>query len=271
MSDFFDFTKRIIPATETEFAVISGNSVAYTNFIARTSGLDSTHLNAYAGLLNGLTTDGLFNSDGTSSYLDVLYIFATQSATTAPLNLVSPSFNATLVGSPSFTADHGYSGFSIGAHLESYNASTAGGNYSLNSASMAIWCYDAPSVGCAPIGMSAGGSGENMFPNNAGCLMRVNDNPETGAFILTSAPGLFLGNRSGSTSRQAYKNGVSLGTYVSPPALSALNNDNFSLGWSGNQSASMTSTLSIVEFGGSLNSTLAGNLYNRLSTYMGAV
>ena len=67
------------------------DSAAYTNFIARTSGLNDTHDDAYKALLNSLTDAGLFASDGTSTVFDVLYIFKTQDATTANLNLVSSS------------------------------------------------------------------------------------------------------------------------------------------------------------------------------------
>jgi hypothetical protein len=274
VSDFFDYTKKIIPATETEFLVsTSGHSVAYTNFIGRTSGLDATHLNAYAGLLDGLTTDGLFNSDGTSSYLDVLHCLATQDSTTALLNLVSSSFNAVLVGTPTFTADQGYSATTNANRLTSYNAKTAGGFYTLNSASMGCWCFNTPTDGCAPLGMTnAATQGEHLIPSLSGsCFMRVNDGPNTGGFVLANSAGFFLGNRDSATTRQGYKNAVSIGSYGVAPSESLLNNDTFSLGYSQNQSSDMASTLSIVVFGGSLNSTLAGNLYSRFNTYMGAV
>jgi hypothetical protein len=49
-------------------------------FLARTSGLDTTHKTAYDTLICGLVTDALWSS------LDALYIFATADATTAGLN-----------------------------------------------------------------------------------------------------------------------------------------------------------------------------------------
>ena len=73
-------------------------------FLARTSGLDTTHVNAYTALIDGLVADGVW------SKFDVLRIYATQNSTTALLNLKSSSFTAVTHGSPSFTADRGFTG-----------------------------------------------------------------------------------------------------------------------------------------------------------------
>lgn len=73
-------------------------TTAYTNFVARTSGLNTLHLDAYKALFSDLTTAGIFNSDGTSSKLDIFYVFATQDSTTSLLNLVNtPARNCTVV------------------------------------------------------------------------------------------------------------------------------------------------------------------------------
>src|SRR5229473_5562637 len=54
-----------------------------TTFLARTSGLSGTETTAYTNLICGLVTDGVYPS------LDALYIFATNTTTTANLNLIS--------------------------------------------------------------------------------------------------------------------------------------------------------------------------------------
>jgi len=72
-------------------------------FLNRTTGLDSKHINAYIALINGLVTDGVWPK------LDVLYIFATKDATTALLNLVSSYYNGVNHGA-TFTVDIGYQG-----------------------------------------------------------------------------------------------------------------------------------------------------------------
>src|SRR5262245_58714994 len=75
-------------------------------FLARTSGLDTAHTNAYTALIDGLVADGIW------SKLDLLHIYATQDSTNALLNLISSSFTGITHGSPTFTADRGFTGVS---------------------------------------------------------------------------------------------------------------------------------------------------------------
>lgn len=241
-----------------------GNSAAYTNFIARTSGLDSTHLTAYADLLNGLTTDGLFNSDGSSSYLDVLTIYATKDSTTAKLNLVSSSYSTTTTSG--FLADNGFDIISGDVPDTNFNASTAGGNYTQDSACIGVWVFSSGNIGNG-YRIYAGAPAHIQLYNDGGVNIRVNDDPASSGFnIGTPNSGFYLGNRSSSTARQGYFNNVSIGTYGSQ-ASGAPANLTFS---TGSQSPGDEYLASYV-IGGSLNSTLAGNLYTRLRTYMTAV
>jgi hypothetical protein len=78
----------------------SGDAAETTAFLARTTGLDATHTNAYKALINGLVADGVF------AKLDALYICAAQDLATARLNLVSSSFALVdTSAAPNFTAD----------------------------------------------------------------------------------------------------------------------------------------------------------------------
>lgn len=104
---------------------------AASAFLARAGVLDRKHSNAYTQLINGMV------ADGTWSIFDLLYIFATQNSTVALLNLVSSNFAATITGTITFAVDRGLTGTaSTGSYINSnFTPSTAGGNYSLNSAS----------------------------------------------------------------------------------------------------------------------------------------
>src|SRR5712664_2840319 len=82
----------------------SGGCSQATTFIARTSGLSGTETTAYTNLICGLVTDGVYST------LDALYIFATNTTTTANLNLISTNFGLTGATPPTFSADHGYTG-----------------------------------------------------------------------------------------------------------------------------------------------------------------
>lgn len=97
-------------------------------FLARTSGLSATERNAYITMINGMVTDG------TWAKLDLLYIFATNTSTTALLNLVSTSFTANNTGALTFTADQGFTGTGIaGGFIDTnWTPSTNAVQYTLN-------------------------------------------------------------------------------------------------------------------------------------------
>jgi hypothetical protein len=70
--------------------------------------------------------------------LDVLYIFAAHSEAAALVNWKDPgTFDATSVSGTAFTEDRGFLGDASADYIESnYNPSTAGGNWTQNSASL---------------------------------------------------------------------------------------------------------------------------------------
>lgn len=100
-------------------AVDAAQTVA---FLARTSGLTGTETSAYKALINGIVADGDFAS------LTGLYILATNTTTTAALNLIANSNNLTTHGTPtSFVADTGYTGDGSTFYLDSgYVPNTSG-------------------------------------------------------------------------------------------------------------------------------------------------
>lgn len=247
------------------FASGGGNSAAYINFIARTSGLDATHQNAYAALLNGLTTDGLFNSDGTSSYLDALYLFATADQTTALLNLVSASYTATKTGTPTFTANNGYVG-STGNYINTnFNASTAAGLYAQNSAHISVWSYGDGS-GLQNIGIYSGTLDRQhiyVHHSNGNAYFRINCDSAAGVAIANGV-GFSLGNRSASSAWQGYRNGSSVTS--GSDASQALENAGHT--FPGGSSVLGTDKIAGGSLGASLDATKQAALYNRLLTYM---
>lgn len=251
-------------------ATVSG-SAAYNNFIARTSGLDATHTNAYKELLDGLTEDGLFNSDGTTNYFDFLYIFATQDATTALLSLVNSTFDASNANSLTFTADDGFTGDStVGHYINSnFNSTTASSpKYTRNSAHISAWSLTSSASGGQIVSLVGNPNNTtNIITRLPGdeTYMRVNDNSASGAIATnTDGSGHYIGNRSAFSARQAYKNGSSMGTYGSVDS-GLLENLNIEFLESSNIQIAAGSA------GASLDATQASNFYNRLRTYMTAV
>lgn len=128
----FDFTRRIVPATSSAFVVPAVTDYAQA-FLDRTTGLDSTHQNAYRALINGLAADGVWTK------FDFLYIFATADQTTALLNLVSTSYTAITHGTVNFTADRGYTGDGSTFYITNGYIPGLGINYTRNSASAGFY------------------------------------------------------------------------------------------------------------------------------------
>jgi hypothetical protein len=251
------------------------DSAAYTNFIARTTGLTTPYLNAYKALLDGLTTDGIFNVDGSSDYLDILYIFATKDNATARLNLVENAFNASVGSDPTFTADSDYFADDSDDTLTmGYNPSTAGGNFTQNSAHIAVWNLTNSTSDRTIAGNGQSSAGLTHFyikhTSDNNLYTRINDNGFAGGVAIGDCRGFLMGNRSSSTAIEHYQNGAALGGGVTQASASPLNADIILLG--GNEDSSDTvHHIAAFSLGASMNATMQLNYYNRLRTYMTAV
>lgn len=246
-----------------------GDAAETTAFLARTSGLDATHINAYKALINGLVADGVW------ALLDCLYIFATQDSITACLNLISASFPITVNGSPVFTADSGYkdSGGSTDYLGTAFNPTTASSpKFVQNSAHMSLWSIDDGAVASPAIGNGgSGAAGEsNMFLKyiDGNFYSRINDN-SSGGTANANTQGHFIGNRSTSNDIQHYKNGSSFGT-ISQASAATINADFLILRAPG-ISSDAVHRIAAASIGGSLDATKASAFYTRKRTFMTAV
>jgi hypothetical protein len=244
----------------------SGDAAETTAFLARTSGLDATHTNAYKALINGLVSDSLF------SLFDVLYIYATQDSTTALLNLISVTYSGTNANSLTFTADRGYTGDGTSAHYINLgiNPSTATTpQFTQNSAHISAWNLVNAAAAQVLFSDSTASGGTNIYPrySNDNIYVRLNESPAGNVSTTTDARGCYLASREASNSQIAYKNGVSLGSTsnasqaVANASLTALGESSSGSNWQ----AAMSSA------GAALNATQQLNFYNRLRTYMTAV
>ncbi len=246
-------------------------------FLARTSGLDSAHRNAYISLINGLIVLGIWQK------LDLLYIFAAPNSATALQNLIKNSFNGTANGTPSFTSYQGFTGVdaSTTVYIDTgFNPSTAGGNYVQNSAHISAWsntnAASSPTGGVL-LGVLSGGVETDILPRYNGSTdiyFRINDSVGSASSATNaSSIGHYISNRSGASATQGYKNGISVAT---PNASSgALANGNIfvlatdSVGVGATLGGGYQLTMASV--GGNLSATDSLNFYNLLRTYMTAV
>lgn len=242
------------------------------NFLARTSGLDFAHTNAYRNFICGLVTDGLW------SKFDALYVFYTQDTTTAGLNLVSSSFTITAHGSPGFVADQGYLGVdgdNPSVYLDSgFNAATSGVAFTQNSCHLSVWSLT-----------------EFLTVIDASCAIGESDNVSTFDFVIprysdgsaygnlhsgasvgaavASSIGLFTINRTASNLQTLYRNGTSLGTGAAS-SLSTVSGNTYVLARddAGTAARNGAFRIAVASVGGGKTQTDETNFYNRFNTYM---
>lgn len=242
----------------------------YTAFLARTTGMNATHQTAYQNLICGLVTDGVW------SKLDILYIFATQTSTIAQLNLVSSSFNATIVGSPTFTADLGYNGTDNGVANyinTTFNPTTASSpKFTQNSAHMALWStVTTTSTNAAAGGQTAGHVAYlyTKFSGDSSAYSRINNSGASGPNAVAGNPkGLEIGNRSGASATQLYLNNALLQSAVDASVTSP--NLNFSVLGANNNGVTTTvgNQYALYSNGSSLTGTDVTNYTSRVNAYM---
>jgi len=245
-----------------------------TAFLARTSGLDTTHINAYVALIDGLVADGIW------AKLDVLHVYATQDSTTARLNLVSTSYPATLSGSPTFTADRGYTGVesSFTIYIDTgFNPTTASSpKYVLNSAHLSVWNVTDVASNNSAIGAQDGSANSAyIIVKYAGgsTYFRINTgNVGSGSYAAPNTTGHYIGNRTGSGGTVNYRNGTAVAT-ESVASSTLPNGKVYTLGGASNgvNVIGVGNQQAMASIGSSLNGTEAGNFYTRLRTYMTAV
>lgn len=253
-----------------------------TTYLARTSGgNEGGNATNITNLICGLVADGVITGNlsttGCGTTLDALYVLAQQNSSDALLNVCGTNYTATLVGSPTFTALTGFSGFGVTSPpkiITNFNSTTATSpNYTQNSASFGFWSV---AVVTEPESQMAtndvGATGEsNMFDSFTGNQFhaRVNNGADTGV-ATPGTKGLFVAERPSSTSVIPYWDGVAQATQTATSQAPA--NLPFLIGVGGAGAAQGTAqTIAEAHIGGSLGATLNLALFNRLRTYMTAV
>ena len=208
-----EYTLQLIPAQ------LGTPASPAANFLARTSGLSGTETTAYTNLINGLVSDGiitgnLLGGSGGGSILDGLYIFATNSTTTANLNICGTNYGLTSSAAPTFTADHGYTGNGTTMYLDTgFVPSTAGGNTTQNSASFGVYdLTNRAADSSVQLGASASGTIYSYIATrDASTTMNTDLNGASFPSVTSNSvsQGLTSVSRTGAGTISVYKNGSS--------------------------------------------------------------
>jgi hypothetical protein len=258
---------------------------AATNFLARTSGLSTTETNATCNLINGMVADGtitgnLSGATGCGSILDGLYIIATNTTTTANLNLCGTSYGLTAHGSPTFTADHGYTGNGSSAYLDTgFTPSGAGGNTSLDSATIGVYDLSnrAANGGSTEMGSGSGGptsyTALGVLGSTNTASVEVNGSTFPNVTGVGTSNGLTAISRTSSSAFSLYKNASS--TPVGSPSSTASASmpilPYYILAMSAGPTNFTSDQLSAAFFGGGVTGAQYLAISNRINAYMTAL
>jgi hypothetical protein len=244
-----------------------GDSPEVTQFLARLSTPPSpTRTALYVTLIDGLVADGVW------SKLDTLYLYVSEDnadTDTALTNLVQAAFKATMVGTPGFTKDGGFTTTSSDSYVDTnFNPSTAGGLWTQNSASLFAQGISNQSSNASIIGI---GAYDYIYPDWGGNQGSVTINNGQDAVFPSppSAGALYLGSRTASDNLDIYLNGVYI---VSGSAVAnSLSNGNVKL-FKNSTDATNFYPGNIVDagLGGALDATEQLALYNRIATFLQA-
>jgi hypothetical protein len=250
-----------------------GGCAEATTFLARTSGLSGTQTSAYTNLICGLVTDGIW------SKLDGLYVYATNTTTTANLNLKSTSFTSTVHGTCTFTANAGYTGDGTTCYQDTGWSPNGGGTqYALNGASIGACSLTArtPVINTSYIStiadvvafndwtdITANSTGSWTFGVNSGFISASPGGTTQGSWIAVRSTAALV---------TLYHNGVS--TASGTDASGALSSQH-GIVMARNRNAVIQNfnpdQFAYALFGGLLVGTDVANFHNRMHTYLSAV
>lgn len=224
-----------------------------------------------------LAQDTMFVSlvaEGLWTKADLIYLLSqsTNDDGEALVNAVSPgTYDGTAYNAPTFESLAGFTGDGATTYIDTnFNPTTHGVNYTLNSASFAVYVLTDVDENSVDIGIDDGNNDAFLYSRYITCNTRIND---SGSDFNTNADsrGFYIVSRTASNARAAYKNGALLGsdTRVS----TALPNVNFGvmarINFLGGQGQYVTRQIGgIVYIGGGLDATEQLALTTAVNTYM---
>jgi hypothetical protein len=238
-----------------------------TAVIANGGTVSDARLVLVSNLIEGLKFDGVW------APLDRLWLFAGENSASALTDLVGDTLT-TATNSPTFTVDRGYTGDGSSTFISgNSNPTTIGANYVRDSACQFAWDVTgggSSGAGALCGGLTGGAAVNGIGPDNSGTYTYgLNSvNVATGSGVADGVAGLYLVNRSVSTTVTLDKNGAQVSTL----ADNSFGMQNTNLKALTDGVVTFTShQVACHGFGGSLTTTLRTALYNRLRTYMTAV
>lgn len=203
-----------------------------TSYLARSGALSSNQAGRINDLVIGLCQD--LRIQALASRFDAFWPMANETDLASRQNLVKAAFPLTASGTMAFAAKRGWTGDASTGHLTTGLLPSAATRLSLNAGSIGLYNRTNRTSSDTVCNMGAfdGANQTAIYCNfSAATIMPVND---AGADNVpaTTSQGFWIGNRSGATAKQLYRNGAAIGASTDPattaPAfeilIGALNN-----------------------------------------------
>lgn len=221
--------------------------------------------------INALIADLI--SAGVWTLIDIFYIIAAADSQAARINWKTPGTYTLSIGagSPTFAADRGYTGDGTASYLSTgFDPSVNGVNYVLNTAFIGAWARAQQAASTNLVGRlgatQAMGINARSVTNN--CAVQLNGAATTLSVAMSTAIGFTVAERSSSSARAIYKNGLSVATdaqAASGPTTSAI------ILLANNGTSFSTNEIAAFAAGGSLGAAGQLALYTALARYMAFV
>lgn len=211
---------------------------------------------------------------GVWAKLDVLQLYAADAQANALLNWISGSYNASVVNTPTFTADRGFTSvFGTSSYVASGYTPSSGPKWGQNDHAFGRWTRTGPGAGGMDFGAyeTATLKSATIFSTEPGGQYIVGDSG-TAQSVSADPLGSVTANRTASGSFDIYKNGAFV-TNVSAASRSGTTLEMFvgAYNFDGVAGTYSQNQIGAVWVGQALNSTEIAALHTALQNYMTGV
>lgn len=220
--------------------------------------------------------DGPYSGSDVWAKLDMLQVYKAADSQAATVDWADPSRSATLVNSPTFTADSRITTNGTNSEIDTGFNPGDGGSYSFlrNSASFGFWQHGSGGTTGSVAGWFDGSDGITLQTRNTADAFGFRVNQAAGT-TGGETDGAYLGiaNRSGASATEWYKSGLSNDSAINvnpDRASTAVNNNSLRVGRI--TTSGYTAVGAVLTFaGGSLSEDEVADMHNALAGYVTGV
>lgn len=216
--------------------------------------------------------------NGVWSYLSSLPLLKSHDSQAARVDLINPSNVYTVVGTPTFTTDGGYSGMSTSNYLDSNKNISTDTLYTQNDAHLGVWCATDVSQNASDVGAIGSFTAyiRAREPSFAAVFCSVNNtgtthirapfagNGWTATSIGHSVAQRYASSTAWNTDATVFKDGVKATTGTITGGSTTPASVNFAIG---RAETAGTKTIFTGHFGKAMPDATVTALYNALNTY----